>query len=159
MPHCLWPPRPHPLPGRERGGRCAGQQVHAWCKLAGVLSLMGKPRAGEVETLTQGLPACSRESWDPLQAACFAQSFYKVERPRNEFCHLQRTCDRSGKCSEILRPQLSYVLKKDESCPLDIYFSSLLRWVPQVWLMNGFRGLEIEVQKQSPCLAVVSQAH
>lgn len=34
---------------------------------------MGKPRAGEVETLTQGLPAYSRESWDPLQAACFAQ--------------------------------------------------------------------------------------
>ena len=34
---------------------------------------MGKPRAGEVETPTQGLPACSRESWDPLQADCFAQ--------------------------------------------------------------------------------------
>lgn len=26
-------------------------------------------------------------------------------------------CDRSGKCSEILRPQLSYYLKNYESCP------------------------------------------
>lgn len=33
---------------------------------------MGKPRAGEVETLIQDLPACSRESWDPRQAVRFA---------------------------------------------------------------------------------------
>ena len=34
---------------------------------------MGKPRAGEVETLIQGLSACSRESWDPPQVVCLAQ--------------------------------------------------------------------------------------
>ena len=35
------------------------------------------------------------------------QSFYKVERPRDELCHLQQTfaaCDRWDKCPEILRP-------------------------------------------------------
>lgn len=39
-------------------------------------------------------------------------------------------CNGSGKCSEILRPQLSCTEKNDWNCPLDIYFSSLLSWAP-----------------------------